>query len=108
MQKVVWLGIIWPCVVAVGLVGCAARQSNVATTQQPSFTVQSPIDQIAADKAGKSVLERDVPGVMHDRRYVLYSCMSLAQVASLSGGQLTKAKLDKVNQDLAMLPPCAE
>ena len=74
----------------------------------PALTVQTPIDQVAADKNGRAVLERDVPGVMSNPHYVLYSCMSLAQVASLSGGRLTKAKLDEVNKDLAAIPPCPD
>lgn len=99
-------------VMMVGLAGCAESHNGVASVSEPvikpGFTVQTPIDQIAADKNGKEVLERDVPGLMSNAHYVLFSCMSLAQVASLSGGRLTQAKLRQVNQDLAGVKPCAE
>lgn len=114
MQKKAGRLVVGLCMVAVGLAGCAAQhhsaESSVATASRSSnFSVQTPIDQIAADKNGKDVLERDVPGVMNNPHYILYSCMSLAQVASLSGGRLTKAKLDRVDEDLAGLSaPCVQ
>ena len=108
MQKKAGWGV-WSCMLAVGLAGCVAHreaQHVAAKAGTPPFTVQTPIDRIAADKNGRAVLERDVPGVMSNPHYVLYSCMSLAQVASLSGGRLSQAKLEKVNEDLAKAPPC--
>ena len=70
-----------------------------------SFSVQTPIDRIAADQRGKAVLDRDVPGVMNNPHYELFSCMSLSQLASLSGGRLPQSKLNQVNADLAELSP---
>ena len=89
---------------------CAApSKAQIATrslTPAPaSFSVQTPIDKIAADERGKAVLDRDVPGVMSNPHYVMFSCMSLSQLASLSGGRLTKSKLSQVNSDLAELSP---
>lgn len=88
---------------------CASSsKAQMATSVVPapaSFSVQTPIDKIAADERGKAVLDRDVPGVMSNPHYVMFSCMSLTQLASLSGGRLTKSKLDQVNSDLALLSP---
>lgn len=100
-------------ILALSLAGCAPRQdkaplATASVPAQPNFTVQTPIDQIAANKDGKAVLEHDVPGLMADPHYVLFSCMSLAQMASLSGGRLDKAKLALVNRDLAAIPHCAD
>jgi hypothetical protein len=91
--------------------GCAApssAQKNAANApgQAPAaFTVQTPIDRIAANERGKAVLDRDVPGVMANPHYMLFSSMSLSQLATLSGGKLTQTKLKQVDADLAELSP---
>ncbi|MBU6419311.1 MAG: hypothetical protein KGQ79_06230 [Proteobacteria bacterium] len=83
-----------------------AHVAAVNTAPAPaSFTVQTPIEKIAADQRGKAVLDRDVPGVMSNPHYMLFSCMSLTQLASMSGGRLTQSKLNQVNADLAELSP---
>lgn len=96
------------------LAGCAAQPQTANLSrahaqhankppQQTAFTVATPIDRIAADQRGRAVLERDVPGVMHNSHYALFSCMSLSQLASLSGGRITTDKLARVNEDLAAI-----
>lgn len=89
--------------------GALAMNDKTTKSQTPpqkiAFSITTPIDRIAADQRGKAVLERDVPGVMSNSRYELYSCMSLSQLASLSGGRLSQDKLSHVNQDLAELSP---
>jgi hypothetical protein len=86
--------------------GCAGpSKAQQAANQPPAFSVQTPIDRIAADGRGKAVLDRDVPGVMTNPHYELFSSMSLSQLASLSGGRLTQSKLNQVNSDLAELSP---
>lgn len=91
--------------------GCAvpsgAQDASVTgkPDQAQAFSVQTPIDRIAADERGKAVLDRDVPGVMGNPHYMLFSSMSLSQLASLSGGRLTQTKLKEVNEDLAELSP---
>jgi hypothetical protein len=89
--------------------GCTPPQVSAKTAYEPiqpaAFTVHTPIDRIAANERGKAVLDRDVPGVMNNPHYELFCAMSLSQLASLSGGKLTKEKLDQVNEDLAELSP---
>ncbi|HTQ71816.1 MAG TPA: hypothetical protein VMH92_10025 [Acidocella sp.] len=92
--------------------GCVAPSAargpgtaNASTPTPVTFTVHTPIDRIAADERGKAVLDRDVPGVMSNPQYVLFSSMSLSQLASLSGGRLTQSTLNEVNADLAELAP---
>ncbi|MGE4482678.1 hypothetical protein [Acidocella sp.] len=102
-------------IMMVGLAGLAclggctspskAQETAALGRPTPAFTVQTPIDRIAADERGKQVLDRDVPGVMSNPHYVLFSAMSLSQLASLSGGRLTQTKLKEVNADLAELSP---
>ncbi len=90
------------------LAACTAPSDAPLATRASapaSFSVQTPIDKIAADERGKAVLDRDVPGVMNNPHYMLFSCMSLSQLASLSGGKLSQSKLNQVNSDLAELSP---
>lgn len=100
------------------LAGCAAQPQGTqlakalhikgSSAAPAAFTVATPLDRIAADQRGRAVLERDVPGVMHNSHYALFSCMSLSQLASLSGGRLSTEKLAQVNEDLAAItfPQC--
>lgn len=86
--------------------GCASIVQPVSQTTKagPVFTLQTPIDQIAADPQGRAILERDFPGMMASPHYAFFSDMSLSQLAPLSGGQLTHKKLMRVKADLAALP----
>lgn len=64
------------------------------------FSLNTPIATIAANKSGRMILDRDIPGLMSDHRYCLFDDMSLLQVASVSGGKLTTGKLAQVQADL--------
>jgi hypothetical protein len=88
------------------LAGCAQALAPAAP-KRPSFTLDTPVDKIAADQRGKEILVRDLPGLMASRSYVLFDDMSLSQIATVSGGKLTQTKLDKVQADLSQLsdPP---
>ncbi|HVE21625.1 MAG TPA: hypothetical protein VNC39_06585 [Acidocella sp.] len=91
------------------LLGCVAK--GPATTaaapapagRQQAYSLNTPLDRIAADKRGKAILERDLPGLMASRSYVLFDDMSLSQIAMMSGGRLSQTKLDMVEADLAQL-----
>jgi hypothetical protein len=85
------------------LPGCSGQRTSAAG-HVPPFSLNTPVKTIAADEHGKAVLNRDVPGLMASQSYILFDDMSLAQIATVSGGQLTKAKLDLVQADLAGLP----
>jgi hypothetical protein len=96
------------------LPGCSNQNANagavsngVAAARSPTFSLNTPVDVIAADQGGKAVLDRDVPGLMASRSYILFDDMSLSQIATVSGGQLTKTKLDLIQADLSRLadPP---
>lgn len=85
------------------LAGCAHTPARGPAI----FTLDTPVDRIAADERGKAVLDRDLPGLMASRSYALFDDMSLSQIATLSGGRLTQTKLDRVQADLSQLsnPP---
>ncbi|WBO60656.1 hypothetical protein GT370_07780 [Acidocella sp. MX-AZ03] len=82
----------------------AAGAGLIPPVAEP-FSLQTPIDQIAADPRGKAVLERDLPGMMASPHYQMFNSMSLSDLAPLSGGRLTPEKLKKVQDDLLSLPP---
>jgi hypothetical protein len=88
------------------LAGCAAALAPAAP-KPPVFSLDTPVDRIAADERGKAVLDRDLPGLMSSRSYALFDDMSLSQIATVSGGRLTQTKLDLVEADLSQLsgPP---
>lgn len=92
------------------LPGCSAQKSSpevasdgVPKASTPAFSLNTPVHVIAADQRGKVILDRDLPGLMASRRYLLFEDMSLSQIATVSSGQLTKAKLNRVKADLAQL-----
>ncbi len=92
------------------LVGCGAQKppaatasSSLAAVPGPTFSLDTPVEHIAADPRGKAILNHDVPGLMASPSYLLFDDMSLSQIATVSGGRLTKAKLDVVQADLSQL-----
>jgi hypothetical protein len=92
------------------LAGCGNSQhvgalaaTGAVKTPMPQFSLDTPVDRIAANERGKAILERDLPGLMSNKSYVLFDDMSLSQIATVSGGRLTEAKLDAVQADLSQL-----
>ena len=76
---------------------------NDPPARPSTFSLNTPLNHIAADKRGKAVLERDLPGLMASRSYLLFDDMSLSQIAIMSGGRLSQTKLNLVQADLAQL-----
>lgn len=67
------------------------------------FDLDTPIETIAADPAGKAVLDADLPGTTTHPMYDQFKGMSLNQVAPMSQGALTDAALAKVKASLAAI-----
>src|SRR5271168_5194542 len=83
------------------LFGCSAQQpatggtsNRIAPVHDPAFSLDTPLNHIAADQRGKAILEHDIPDLMASPSYGLFDDMSLSQIATVSGGQLTKTELD--------------
>jgi lysophospholipase L1-like esterase len=68
-----------------------------------AFTLDTPIATIAADPAGKAILDKDLPGLTTHPMYGLFKGRSLKQVQPMSGGAITDERLAKAQADLADL-----
>jgi hypothetical protein len=85
------------------MAGCSVRTPVTAGTRDTRFSLNTPLEKIAADRSGKAILIRDIPGLMTSSNYELVDDMSLSQIATVSGGQISAAKLNLVQNDLAKL-----
>jgi len=93
----------WLCYSVFGLVsvcqlGCAAQQS--ASTD---FTLDTPIEVIAAYPGGSAVLDKDIPGLLEDSHYSTIKAMNLKWIASMSHGELSPQMLAQTQSDLEAL-----
>jgi hypothetical protein len=68
-----------------------------------SYTLDTPIQTIAARPEGAAVLNRDIPGLLTNSSYDVFKALSLKQVRALSGGRLTKETLAQTEMDLKAL-----
>jgi len=80
-------------------VAAAPAAATSATTAK--FTLDTPIEAIAADPAGKAVLDADFPGMLTHPAYDQFKGMSLAAVQPMSSGAITDEQLAKAKVDLA-------
>jgi putative polyketide hydroxylase len=69
--------------------------------RDPGFTLDVPIERIAADPAGKSVLESLLPQVLGHPNYKSFKGMSLRGLQPLSQGLITDEALAKADAELA-------
>jgi hypothetical protein len=82
----------------------AAPAATVAAdAATPKFTLDTPIETIAADPAGKAVLDADFPGMTTHPAYEQFKGMSLAAVQPMSQGAISDAAMAKAKADLAAL-----
>ncbi|MEG3174927.1 hypothetical protein U1872_01695 [Sphingomonas sp. RB3P16] len=80
----------------------ATITTTTTTTAATSakFTLDTPIETIAADPKGKAVLDTDLQNITAHPMYDQFKSMSLAQVQPMSQGALSDAALAKVKADL--------
>ena len=72
-------------------------------TATSKFTLDTPIETIAADPAGKAVLDADIPGMTSHPAYEQFKSMSLTAVQPLAQGQITDEQMAKAKADLAAI-----
>ena len=70
-----------------------------------AFTLDTPIEDIAADPAARAVLDKDLPHLRSHPSYEQFKTMSLNQIVPYSEGKLTPAALARTQADLAKIKP---
>lgn len=90
---------------ALTLASPLAAQNAAPTPAAPAaaakYTVDTPIETIAADPAGKAALDTAMPGITTHAMYEQFKAMSLKQLQPMSGGKITDEGLAKTNEALA-------
>ena len=90
-------------ILAVPTAAAAAVQSESAApvSEARRFTLETPIEKIVADPAGKAALESAIPGITAHPHFDMFKAMSLKQVQPMSRGMLTDEMLKKADASLA-------
>jgi hypothetical protein len=81
----------------------AFAQGAPAAQTAAKFTLDTPIETIAADEKGKAVLNADFPGMLTHEAYDMFKSMSLRAVQPLSQGAISEDQLKKAETDLAAI-----
>ncbi|CAN5330321.1 hypothetical protein BH09PSE2_BH09PSE2_14020 [soil metagenome] len=87
--------------VAIAAAAAALAFAGAAAAQAAKFTTDTPIETIAADPAGKAILDKDMPGLTSHPAYDQFKAMSLKAVQPMSQGAISDEALAKVATDLA-------
>ena|SRR5579859_7366570 len=88
------------------LAGCAQSSPDSNRQLDPDhFTLDTPIEQLAAAKETASVLRKDIPGLLEDKHYPMFKSMSLRVIAALSNGEISSQKLAQTEADLRSAHP---
>ena len=80
-----------------------AAPAAASTATAARFTLDTPIETIAADAAAKAVLDADMPGLTANEHFDMFKSMSLRQLQPMAGGRLTDELLARVARDLAAI-----
>ena len=87
--------------------GAAFAQTAPAPAPTPApaakFNLDTPIETIAADPAGRSVLEAVLPELLPHPAYEQFKGFSLRQLQPMSQGQITDETLTAVEAELAKI-----
>ncbi len=78
-----------------------AAPAPSAPAASAKYTVDTPLEAIVADPAGKAVLDTVMPGLTTHAMFDQFKSMSLKQLAPMSGGKITDEGLVKVGAELA-------
>jgi hypothetical protein len=92
---------------ALGLVSLFVSSSGLAAVrplQAGAYTLDSALEDIAANPAAAEVIHKDIPGLLENRSYPMFKSLSLRLLGSLSGGRLTASMLAQTEADLSAVP----
>ena len=66
----------------------------------PRLTIETPIEAIVADPAGRAVLDATMPGITTHAMYEQFKGMTLTQLQPMSSGEITDETLAKTKAAL--------
>lgn len=103
--------ILLAAIAAMAAAPAAAQTTPTATPSTPAtgatttgkFSLETPIETIAADPAAKAVLEGAIPGITSHPAYDQFKAMNLKQLQPLSQGAITDETLAKIATGLAAI-----
>ena len=87
----------------VATTGQAADTPPATQTPAARLSLDTPIEAIVADSAGKAVLDADLPGVTSHEHYEMFKGMSLRALSGMAPDKLPADALAKVEADLAKI-----
>lgn len=91
--------------IAAGLAGLSLALAAGAALAAEAMTVDAtPIADLAANPAAKTILDKDVPGLTAHPAFEQFKGMTLTALQPLSQGALTDEQIAAVKADLAALP----
>jgi hypothetical protein len=77
-----------------------AADAPAPKTEAAPLNGDSPIETIAASAAGKTAMEKHLPGVLPHPAYDQFKAMSLRELQPLSGGLITEEKIAALEAEL--------
>ena len=94
-------------IIAAGFAAASLAFASGAFAADPPkpLTIDTPIQDIAANPDGKAVLDKDLPGLTSHAMYDQFKSMSLKDLQPMSQGAITDDQLKKVGADLATVKP---
>ena len=72
-----------------------------APASDAKFTLDTPLQDIAADEKGKAVIEKHFPGMIALPEYEMFKAISLTQLQPYTNGKITDEMLAATAKDLA-------
>ncbi len=96
-----------PLLVLVAVSALAVSGSAAVRAARPApaaYTLDTALEDIAANPAGAAIVRKDIPGLLEHSSYPMFKGMSLRLLGSLSGGRLTAQMLAQAEADLANVP----
>lgn len=80
-----------------------AQTAPAEAAAAAKFNLDTPIETIAADEAGKAVLDANMPGLLTHPSYEYFKGMSLRQLQPMSEGKITDEGLAQTEAALAAI-----
>ncbi|GGE03692.1 hypothetical protein GCM10011515_24120 [Tsuneonella deserti] len=81
----------------------AADTAPAAQTPAARLNLDTPVEAIVGDAAGKAVLDADLPELAAHPQYEMFKGMSLRQLSSIAPDKLSAEILARIEADLAAI-----